>query len=554
VPLFAAALRRGPALPDADLAGFAAELPFYDGRAVQRWTTADCALHWITESDDGIERGAIAWFGRPIVWTDDAADGRAPLEPGFFAGDHWDELDGRCAVLRFTGGVLEVYSDPMGAYPLYRAEGRGALWIANSPALAARLAGLPERPTDPAALASIVAGGWSLSGEPPIAGVRRIAPEWLWRFDAAGEQRVRRLLELDPTPRPLDVPAAAAALTAATGALADWPGRDSIVPATGGRDSRAVLAAALAAGATFTSRTGGGDGDPDVEIARQLCERAGVPHTVIGAVPGGNRDDDPARAAAILWRLTGGTATLANGAGFPLAPWGEPRPLWHSGQGGETARRVYGDAGDVDGLMRLFTARRPGRPDLLTADAAALVREELARFLAEAADFAPADIPDVFYLRRRMGTWAGPTHAAVEPIRDVTSPLWSRRVAPHLLTGTPDERRHERFHREIVATLAPQFMDFPFQDGTSWNGRPPRANRARRLTAKVARELRRRRHATTQPDKGDSPICPAEAILEHPLMELLERREVEALLALPAEGLDDWRRQQVWRLASLTLV
>jgi hypothetical protein len=283
----------------------------------------------------------------------------------------------------------------------------------------------------------------------------------------------------------------------------------------------------------------------------------------MGALPGGDRLSDPRRAKEVLWALTGGTATLANGAGFPLAPWTLPRPLWHSGQGGETARRVYGDATDADALLRTFLARRPGRPDLLTDEARALVHAELARFVNEA-DAAPDDLPDLFYLRRRMGTWAGPTHAAVEPIRDVTSILWSRRMAPHLLAGSPADRRRERFHRTVVAELAPQLADLPFQDGSSWDDRTPATvARAWQVAGKVRRELARRGAALRPPAPAAGPAPPdprehllaitRDATLDHPVMELLVRRDVEALFALPPDGLDEWRWHQVWRLATLTL-
>ena len=38
----------------------------------------------------------------------------------------------------------------------------------------------------------------------------------------------------------------------------------------------------------------------------------------------------------------------------------------------------------------------------------------------------------LFYVLQRMGRWAGPTHGAVEYVRDTTSPLWHRRMLPHL--------------------------------------------------------------------------------------------------------------------------
>jgi hypothetical protein len=291
----------------------------------------------------------------------------------------------------------------------------------------------------------------------------------------------------------------------------------------------------------------------------------------MGAAPGGDRWTDPALAARVLWGLTGGTASLANGPGFPVAPWEHPRPLWHSGQGGEVARRVYGDAGTADELLRLVLARRPGRPDLLSDDGRALVRDELQRFVDEVAGFDPADVPDLFYVLRRMGTWAGPTHAAVEPIRDVTSVLWSRRVVPLLLAGTPDERRREAWHRGVLRELAPVLVSVPFQDGTDWVGRTnPHVARARRLGAKVLREARRRqpRRAVPAVVAPAAPTAPPpdprvrllaltrEALAAdpgHPAWAVMERRDVEALLALPPDGLDEWRWLQVWRLATLFL-
>lgn len=605
MPLFALAFDPRASVPERAevVTGFGAQLPFYPGPA-REWKAPSgrCAL-WVLEEEPGaISRVACAgtemaaFFGRPIVWEGDRADGRRTLDPACFhrPAEHWaPALDGRCAVLRHDDatGVLEVYTDPLGSYPLYRADAGGAVWICNSPDLLARLAHKGMSTGDDhvaAALAGIVGGGWSLSGDPPVAGVRRLAPETVWRFSAAGAQRAVELLDLESvrahTGVALDGSRATQTASAALEALADWPGRPSVVPLTGGRDSRLVYAAALGR-FPFSVRTGGGPADPDVTIARSLCERTGVAHELMGAAPGGDRWSDPVCAARVLWTLTGGTASLANGPGFPLAPWDSPRPLWHSGQGGETARRVVRDlparrSAALDVLTQTFLGRRPGRPDLLSPEGVGLVRDGLGRFLEEMtqAGFRSEDLPDLYYLRQRMGVWAGPTHAAVEPIRDVTSVLWSRRMLPHLLAGSVADRRRERLHREVVGRLVPDLFAAAFQDGTSWTDRGPvhhpRVRRARTLAAKARREARRRmaRRRSASPPLGEPAAREAPAAVEdpqarlialtrgalaadagHPAWLVLDRDRVEALLATPTSALDEWRWYQVWRLATLFL-
>ena len=63
-------------------------------------------------------------------------------------------------------------------------------------------------------LASLLGGGWSLSGDPVWEGVERIRPE------------------PPQPPADFDPDRAAALLVAAVRALADWPGRPSVVPIT----------------------------------------------------------------------------------------------------------------------------------------------------------------------------------------------------------------------------------------------------------------------------------------------------------------------------------
>src|SRR5438270_792397 len=181
---------------------------------------------------------------------------------------------------------------------------------------------------------------------------------------------------------------AAVIAVASIRALADWPGRPSLVPVTGGRDSRVVLAAALSADIEFATATGGDDDSPDVTIGRRLAGVGGVDHSLLPHDPYGSVWDDWRRAAEVVDLTSSGTASLADAAGFPLGPRDGPLALWHSGQGGEIARAYYGvgDGGGgelTDRLARAFLGRRPGRVDVLSEDGRAAVRRQIGSWVEE---------------------------------------------------------------------------------------------------------------------------------------------------------------------------
>ena len=484
--------------PDA-LGEVAARLPFFPGRSVQSAGPAA----WIAHSDEYVHVGdeGIAMFsGRPIAWS----SGGNPLDARFWLDPPVGDLDGRYVGVRVAGDVT-VFADPLGAYPVYR---RGSAVSNNAYAL--------REPSDSMrleVLASLLGGGWALSGDPVWEGVERIRPE-------------PPALEGD-----FDADRAASILVATVRALADWPGRPSVVPITAGRDSRLVLAAALAAGIEFETTTGGEPGHPDVEIGRRLAEVAGVPWKPIEHDPHGSVLSDWRRAAELLWLTSSGTASLADAAGFPHGPRPGPLPLWHSGQGGEIARSYYGSSRDADLRYRRFVGRRPGRAEILNAEGERLVRAQIDAFAEE---HAGADLLDLFYLHRRMGTWAGPTHGAVEFVRDTTSPLWSRRLLPDLWAG------RGRFHREVLERLAPQLLEVPYE-------------RTPTLPSKVVRALRRR---VAPRDDAFTRILPEirEAVLaqpQHDAWQVLDRERVGELLEGNPKTLDTMSRYYVWRLATV---
>jgi hypothetical protein len=584
-----------PGAGEAALRRLLERLPFFPGRPVETWVAPSGALAaaWIShgpEQTGGVgyvhtERDRLALFsGRPIAWTGDReADGRGPLDPAFYLepAERWaDSLDGRFAVARYEDSdrTLEVASDALGAYPLHETHADGIRWTSNNAELLRDLAGTSE--LDPAVLAPVLGGGWSLSGDPVWSGVRRVTYGCVRRL-SPGKPAGRG--ELLPLPQiasligaGFDAERGAAILAETVRALADWPMRPSIVPVTGGRDSRVVLGAALRSGIRFESTTGGDEGSPDVQVGRALAEAGGVAHSILEHDPHGSVWDDWRRAAEIVDLTSSGTASLADAAGFPLGPREGSLVLWHSGQGGEIARAYYGTGGglDRDGLVqrlsRSFLGQRPGRADVLSDAGRAVVRDQIGGWVDGqlAAGIDAADVPDMFYLQRRMGTWAGPSHGCVEYVRDTTSPLWSRRLLPDELGLPAAERARHLFHLRVLEVLAPELVAVPFEDRRPWPARRSAATlkveRARELAAKAAAEARRRtlarrRRAASGAGAPDDPFARVlpeirEAVLsqpEHQAWPVLDRGRVERLLGSPPGALDTMSRYYAWRLATV---
>src|SRR6476660_256716 len=176
--------------PAADaLAGVVARGGFLDPARLRRWSSpgGHAALAYVAHDPAQLggveyvhsEEGRLALFaGRPVRWDAGGreADGAGPLDPTTYleASIAWrGGLDGRWAAARYDDRAreLEVGADALGAYPLFTAEAHGARWFSNAPAALAALTGVDR--VDPLALAGLLGGGWSLSGDPLWAAVRR---------------------------------------------------------------------------------------------------------------------------------------------------------------------------------------------------------------------------------------------------------------------------------------------------------------------------------------------------------------------------------------------
>ena len=583
------------------LAALVSELPFFDGHDFRTWRAPSgrvavaCAVHapartgGVRYAHFETERMTL-FSGRPFAWRSEfTADGRGPLDARFYLGDPevWSEsLDGRAVAARYddVSARLDLYTDASGAYHVFFGRRAETQWFSNSPELIRRIIGRSAR--DPFVAASLVACGWSLGGQPIWRDVRRLPRAALHQFHPGGEVH-REHLPIASIDSFFDSgfrdEVAARTLVATVRALADWPGRPSYVPLTGGRDSRLVFAAALHAGTVFEPRILVGSASshesPDVQTARIVSESMGRSLAVESS-----RSVSRVIDAARILRLTApGTLSLDLAYAALNRPPGSglcdehtrdtPLELVHSGHAGELARAYYGPGGSdhravARSLYRQVTHAWPRPP--LSREGNHLVQEYIHRWVRREIDagVSVSNLPDLFYLFERMENWVGPSHGFDEYMADLTSPLWTPRLLPHEFGLTANERARELFHFHVLNALCPELARVPFvASNPPWPtfGRTQevRGRRARRFAAQAHQELNRRyQRLLGRAADGSRPEALAEAAKlarEHApdrsdeVWHVLDRRRGLSLLARDPAGLDARSRRTAWRLATVFL-
>lgn len=382
------------------------------------------------------------------------------------------DIAGEYAIARLHPcGTLEALSDAAGLHQLFHHDdGRAA--VANRAGLLAALAG--TRAPEPEAALWIAAIGYRAGPASGWRGIVQLAQARRLVIDRAGLRR-------DAIDSPVAIPAergfdrggsplleegleqakAAVRLAAGGGAID--------LPITGGKDSRAVLAIALAAGLRdrLSLFTRGYAGHPDVVAGAGIAAAIGLPHRRDPPL-GSDRPAD--LTAGAFTRLIATIAFQADGA---MGGWDDitgrsiGRDSLITGHMGELLKAYAKGAPDAGPLDPLAMVRLQGPFDpigLLRPAARALLADRLAARMdeARAEGAAEGDLPDLFYWRNRIPNWLGGIRGIKSFERQPVMPLGVPALLRLAFRMTPDERRCELAHFHIVARAAPALLPLPF--------------------------------------------------------------------------------------------
>jgi hypothetical protein len=386
-----------------------------------------------------------------------------------------DDVAGEYAIARLHGdGTLEAFGDPAGLYQLFRAaDGRPIL--ANRAAFVALIGEMTETGREGGLWLGTI--GYRVGTESSWAGVAQLGQRERLIAGSAGSRIERRPFGLvEPrgfahegaalVEEGLEQAKAAIRLAAGDGPLD--------LPITGGKDSRVVLAIALAAGSRdrLTLFTRGYAGHPDVAVAEMIAASIGVPHR--REPPLGS--DLPADLSpnaflrllgTIAWQADGGIGGWDNISGTATG-----RATIVSGHLGEVlkayAKRPPSGAPDPATMVRL---QAPFDPiDLLRPEARAMLVDRIGERMAahRAGGAEEADLPDLFYWENRVPNWLGGIRGIKAFERQPVLPLGVPALMDLAFRMRADERKIELAHFKLIEAAAPALIDLPFAH-QSWS-------------------------------------------------------------------------------------
>lgn len=479
--------------------------------------------------------------------------------------ERWSELperlEGVFSAVRIDArtGDVDCLLDALGMAQVYVAAGANGWSLSNSVEVLRVLTGA-SRP-DPLGVSSLLTLGWPAGDHTLLSGIGVLPGGHLHRFASSAEAHPLLTPETvvpRAMARPRPIGDLAAAMTRTVGAAGEGisPLRCGI---TAGRDTRVVLALALAAGLPVELFTSGHADDVDVRVARQLAARVGLPHeTTAPALP--KDTTDLAAQTARFVAQTDGLASL-----WDVGDWVEhQRPtkrlglkLW--GPGGEIGRASRVGIGtpfmaNTPGLRRSWDAqgwvlqrKTNAFEGLFTTGAMEETLRYLRSYLAQRRQegWRPWEVLESYYAFERVKHWAAAGVARAAEGTDIFAPFVCRDYIAYCYSLTPGQRYAEAAHRGLLSVLSVELSDVPFDH--PWKPARPRA-----AAAHVALEAARWARTRFRPRPSNGPVsCPpfpqtwVEAGLplhrevslsfaDSPLWDYVDRRRWESLLAMTA--------------------
>jgi asparagine synthase (glutamine-hydrolysing) len=399
--------------------------------------------------------------------------------------ERWDdlELEGVFSALRIdlAAGDAEPKVDVFGMAKLFRAVRGDGYVLSNSVDAVRLLTGADA--IDPIGVASMLGFGWTAGGHTLLRDIR--------------------LVEGPVTPRSVVPRAVSSSLTAAdvaesltTLARATAAINPLTCGLTAGRDTRVVLALALAAGLDVDYYTSGHESDVDVVVARELAQAFGLRHELVTPrVPG-----DWTAATTAFSGQTDGLASF-----WIVADWVEHQDvagpvglkLW--GPGGEIGRAgniglsipfgstTPGLRSSIEVQRRILHRKVAGFGGLFAPEAVETTRAYLDRFIADRLEegWRPREVSEAYYGFERVRYWASAGVRRASVATDLWSPFVSRDFIRYCLSLTPQERSVEAPHWRILGALDERLRDHRFEY-------PWRPQRPRLASAMVTRDVARK--------------------------------------------------------------
>ncbi|MEV5886668.1 hypothetical protein AB0L74_28935 [Streptomyces sp. NPDC052020] len=549
--------------------------PMLSDKTVHTWVSTDGSVtcHWGGHSAEHLggvrytttERDKFALFGgRPVLWKGGEADGRTSVDPRTYLRDtaEWSQdLDGRYVVVRIDNDTVYVQTDAAGLFPVYFSRNSEGIQISNMAALVTPVGAQPR----PRALAGLLAGGWSITGEPLREGVERLVPG---TATSISRDRVVTTAQcgtnyadvLKSTP---DYTEAKRLLISLARAFADWPGRATQLALTGGRDSRviaAILRKADIKPAVVTNAYAGQVGYPetgDVRAARRLSVMLGWEHSATRTRETAAIYSRTHSVLELLQLTSAQTTSLTDIMDVELEPVNS-LPILFDGVAGEIGRGAWtaylggehptGQTVDemAGSLFEKITPRSPS--PLLNSDGKFLIYDWMRNFCREQIErgVALADIPEVLHLERQA-SWHGPNLSNRDHREDTASLYLSPRIWPHMIGRGGGGHVDGKFHRILLQSFGPDLANMPYETAdASWL-------QDNSVGATMNEERRRNAHRI--------PIEPIGAILDlarsaahsdnnHPAWDVLDRGRVVELLRRNPEQVRGVERYQLWSLAT----
>ena len=430
----------------------AAAFPELDQRTLERGASPDGRVSFAAVAHPRERTAPRTYFARrgdEVVLYDGL-----PL-PSYDANDlleRWGglELEGVFSAVKvdLEEGTAEPLTDVFGMAKLFRARQGDGIILSNSVEAVRLLTGATE--IDPIGVASMLGFGWTAGGHTLLRGVELVEGPVTPR--AAVPRENASALTAD------DVAQSLTALARSTAEV------DPLTCGlTAGRDTRVVLAIALAAGLDVDYYTSGHDADVDVVIARALANDFGLRHELVTPqVP-----DDWAGATSAFSAQTDGLASF-----WIVADWVE-----HQGLSGPVGLKLWGPGGEIGragniGLSIPFGSTTPGLRSsvevqrrilhrkvgefggLVTREAVETTRGYLDRFIADRLEegWRPREVSEAYYGFERVRYWASAGVRRASVATDLWSPFVSRDFIAYCLSLTPQERSVEAPHWRILGS------------------------------------------------------------------------------------------------------